>query len=529
MDLKKPLVEKTTKNKSFKNQLPGNLIMNLILFVVNIFVGLWLVPYLIKYIGIAAYGLVPLAMVLTEYINVITISINGAIFRFLTIEIQQDNWVKANIVFNTAFFTMCLLIIIQIPILGYVTFDLSTIFEVPESLLEDAYYLFAFTFIGYLLSLFSSIYSTSMYAYNRLDLIKMVDLNRVFFRVSTIVILFYFYTPSLKFVGLANLVGAVTSLLYTTRYWKKLTPKLVHNIFDFDLSILKKLTSMGGWLIINQIGFLLFIKVDIFVVNKFFGAVATGEYSAVLQWNVLIRTMASVLSNLIGPMLLISFAKNKMDDVLKFGKLGVRFLSLGVAIMTGLICGMAAPLLSVWLGPEFEKFSTLMIVMLCHLSVNLGVLPLFPINTSLNKVKIPGLVTAGMGVLNLFIAIAFVYYFDVGFIGVAFAGALILTLKNGLFSPWYAAKILNIDKITFFLPLISGVFIFLLTYFITFSINKFYQIEGWRDIGLVGALVGSLSLIVSWFMVLKRNEKEVLLTLVLSNSQKNLGRIFNSK
>jgi O-antigen/teichoic acid export membrane protein len=514
------------ENKSFKKQMPYNLLMNIVSFVVNIFIGLWLVPYLIKYIGVAAYGMVPLAMIFTEYISVITISINGAVTRFLTIEIQKNEWEKANVIFNTSFFTMLGIIIVQIPILAYITVEVSSIFEVPEELIIDAYYLFAFTFAGYLISLLSSIYSTSMYAYNRLDLRKIVDLNRIFVRLVTIVVLFSIFTPSLKIVGIANFAGAVTSFLYASRYWRKLTPLLRHAFQYFDYSMLKNLTGMGGWLIVNQVGFLLFIKVDVFVINKFFGAAATGEYSAVLQWNVLIRTMASVLSNVIGPMLLISFAKNKMDDVVRYGKLGVKFLALGIALMTGIICGLAAPLLQVWLGPDFTQFSTLMVIMLCHLTINLGVLPLFPINTSLNKVKIPGLVTGGMGIFNLLLAIAFVAYFDFGYLGVAMAGAIVITLKNGLFSPWYAAKILNISKSTFYLPLVGGVVVFLFTYVLSSWVATWFVVDSWLMIIICSSITGIVALALTWLVFMDKEDKGMIIAMVAPKLEKVAKKIF---
>ncbi|MBD8490482.1 oligosaccharide flippase family protein [Echinicola sp. CAU 1574] len=501
-------------NKPFKRQFPKNLTMNVISFGVNIVIGLWLVPYLIKYIGVAAYGLVPLAMVFTEYISIITISINGAITRFITIDIQKKNWISANQTFNTAFFAMVTLILVQIPLLFYITLDLTNIFEVPNELVTDAYYLFSFTFAGYLLSLMSSIFSTSMYAYNRLDLRKIVDINRVVFRIITIVLCFSIFEPSLKYVGIANFVGAVTSFLYATNYWKKLTPDLIISMKHFRLPILKKLVSMGGWLIVNQIGFLLFLKVDIFVVNKFFGAEATGKYSAVLQWNVLIRTMASVLSNLIGPMLLISFANNRIDDVIKIGKLGVKFLAIGVGIMTGIICGLSNQLLTLWLGPEYAQYSSLMIIMLCHLVINLGVLPLFPINTSLNKVRVPGLVTAGMGIVNLILAILFVTYFDFGFWGVALAGAIAVTAKNGIFTPWYSSKILNISKLEFYIPLLGGIFLFICSFFFASIGNQLVNISNWFIMFVVGTIVFLIVTIMSWFIFMNSSDKEMVTSMI---------------
>ena len=101
--------------------------MNIVSFLVNVIVGLWLVPYLVKYLGKAAYGLIPLAMIFTEYINVITISINGSITRFLTVDIQNNDWKNANKTFNSAFFALLILIGIQIPIFSYITFDILII------------------------------------------------------------------------------------------------------------------------------------------------------------------------------------------------------------------------------------------------------------------------------------------------------------------------------------------------------------------------------------------------------------------
>ncbi|HPN13145.1 MAG TPA: polysaccharide biosynthesis protein, partial [Spirochaetota bacterium] len=61
-----------------------NLVTKLGIFIANILVGLWLVPYLIRNLGVAGYGLIPLATQLTSYIGLLSIGINGAISRYLT-------------------------------------------------------------------------------------------------------------------------------------------------------------------------------------------------------------------------------------------------------------------------------------------------------------------------------------------------------------------------------------------------------------------------------------------------------------
>jgi len=195
-------------------------------------------------------------------------------------------------------------------------------------------------------------------------------------------------------------------------------------------------------------------------------------------------------------------------------------------LMTGIICGLAAPLLQVWLGPDFTKFSTLMVIMLCHLTINLGVLPLFPINTSLNKVKVPGLVTGAMGVFNLLLAIAFVAYFDFGYLGVAMAGAIVITLKNGLFSPWYAAKILSVKISTFFLPLIGGVVVFLFTYLLSSWVSTWFLVDSWWMIIVCSAITGVISLALIFILFLDKQDKSMLLGMIAPKVGKLAKKLF---
>lgn len=488
--------------------------MNIVSFLVNVIVGLWLVPYLVKYLGKAAYGLIPLAMIFTEYINVITISINGSITRFLTVDIQNNDWKNANKTFNSAFFALLILIGIQIPIFSYITFDMTNIINVPEEIIEDGYYLFAFTFAGYLVSLLSTNFSTSMYAYNRLDLTRSVDVIRVLARLLFIIVLFVIDKPTLKYVGIANFIAAIVSCAFAFVYWKILTPKLKFSVKSFNWQVLRKIGNIGGWLIVNQLGYLLFLKIDLLVINRFIGPEVGGEYAAVQQWNSLIRTVGTVLSGVIGPMILISFAKNKIQDVIRFGKLGVKFLALSIGLLTGIVCGFSESLLTSWIGSDFAEFDSLLIIMLSTMVINLGILPLFPITVALNKVKIPGILTVILGIANLFLAIIFIAWFEKDIIGVALAGALVLTLKNGIFIPLYVAYILKVNWMTFYKPLANGILVFGLAFILSTIINHCFFTSSFITLIIYFIVVAVCCFFVIWFFLFKKADKQLLLGLI---------------
>jgi O-antigen/teichoic acid export membrane protein len=61
--------DQTTRNLAA--QLLRNLAANIAYFLVNIIIGALLVPYFINTLGVAAYGLIPLATSITGYVAIV--------------------------------------------------------------------------------------------------------------------------------------------------------------------------------------------------------------------------------------------------------------------------------------------------------------------------------------------------------------------------------------------------------------------------------------------------------------------------
>ena len=62
-----------------------NLYTNIANLVVNIVVGIYYTPYLVNQLGLAAYGIIPLTLIVNQYISVLTGSLTSALSRFYTI------------------------------------------------------------------------------------------------------------------------------------------------------------------------------------------------------------------------------------------------------------------------------------------------------------------------------------------------------------------------------------------------------------------------------------------------------------
>ncbi|MCK4442063.1 MAG: lipopolysaccharide biosynthesis protein, partial [Sulfurovaceae bacterium] len=459
-------------------------------------IGLWIIPYLVKNIGLSAYGLVPLAMFFSAYINIIIQSLNSAINRFLLIAIQQNSTIEANRVFNTSLIIILSFIALQSIIMTIVIINLSYLISIPIGLESDAFWLFLLTFIGFSISLLRGVFATTLFAHNRLDILRLIDIIQIISRALIIIFLFSIDTPQLIYVGIANILASIIIFLLTLYYSRKIYSSLHVNFALFDRKYVKELSQMGIWVLINQIGSLLFLKIDLFIANRFLGASMAGEYAIILQWNTLIRVFAGLLSGVITPITMIFYAKNKREDMIKMVKIAFKLMAIGMSVIIGEVTALSGDILSVWMGEEFRYLEYLMFFSLLPLIINLSVYPLFAIQTAYNRVKIPAIVTLILGLANLILAIVLVKWTTIGLYGIVLASATILTLKNSIFTPIYASHLLKIPLLSFTKYYLLSIFFYISSYSITTIFASFYHIDSYLILFSIMGLSILLSLIV---------------------------------
>jgi O-antigen/teichoic acid export membrane protein len=484
---------------NMKKQIVKNITMNGFSFFCNVVIGLLLTPYLVKHIGVAAYGLIPLAMFFTEYIGVITQSLTASINRSLTLALQDNNLLEANKVFNSALFLMLFIATFQLICIYYPIKNITTIISIPALLSEQAVWFFAMIFINFSVSLIASIFSVSMYAANRLDLMEIANILRALTRVGIILLLFSIGEVDLISVGIASILSGLVVLLFAIYWWVKLTPSLTINPRVIAKEKLKPIFSLGGWLLVNQVGFLLLLKVDLLIINKFMGAVASGEYSVATKLSEVLRALSAVLSGVLGPVVMIYFAKQEFDKMIGITVVFIKFLSLLMTIPIVVVCVFSQEILSAWMGEEFEHLYVVVWLVTLPLVINLGITPLFAINVALNKVKAPALVTLMLGVVGVISSILLIQYTNLGYLAIAASSGIILTIKNAIFIPLYGAKILNLPIFTF-TKIHVKTMLFLILILISMSVVKsFFEFKSLVSLFSAMSISAITSIGILWF------------------------------
>ncbi len=495
-------------------QVSKNLLSNVFMFIFGMGISFFMVPYYIKSLGVEAYGLIPLATSVVGYASILTIAISGGTARFFTLAYQQGDVAQAQRVINTAFWALAALGALLLPVLALLSWFAASWFAGETVSPWSARLLFFGASAVFLLSTLTSSFAVSYQATNRLDIRNNLHLVQLVLQPALVVLLFTLFEPRLEFVAASLLTGSAVWMVLNMVYWRRLIPDVWPAGRMFSRARLKEQMTMGGWLVVNHVGYILFLQIDLVVVNSLIGKVEAGEYASVLQWSTLIRSFAGVLAGVLGPVILIRYAQKKFSEVATLSALSVRLLGLGLAIPIGLACGFSEPLLLLWLGEEFTFLAPLLSLLLAPLVINLSVLPLFNINVCYNKVKVPGLITVGMGAFNLGLAILLGSIDSLGVYGVAIAGAVALSAKNALFTPIYAAHVQGLRWSRFLGSMLPGVLLFAAVAGSAFALQAALQISTWFQLLGLFAALGAGSGLVGLFLFVSGKERRQLLSMV---------------
>jgi membrane protein EpsK len=324
-----------------------------------------------------------------------------------------------------------------------------------------------------------------------------------------IVVLFGIKGPSLELIGCAYIIAAIVASVIAIIFAKRVCPHLYLSIESFDRSRVRELGNMGGWVFIDQIGALLLLQIDLIVVNIFFGATATGDYAIVLTWGNQLRTIAVVLASVLTPMILTFYAREHTEAMIRVMKSAVKLMGLSLALPIGLVCGFAPQILTIWVGEKYVFLAPLMIILTLHLIVNRAVLPIFSVNIAYNQVRVPGIMTLITGLANIVLAVILVHFTGLGLYAVAISGAIMLTLKDAIFNPWYTSKVLGVSVRTFSVEMLPGVVACLLLGTVATILGFFFPLATLIPLVITGVIISIMYCVMTWRVWLSERERKL--------------------
>lgn len=496
---------------SFKGRFLANVGSNLGYVLVSSAVMIWYVPFLVRHLGMAAYGMVSLSNTLVMFTAILSGSLAVSLNRFLAIDLNRGDYPAANRTFNTAFALCVVAAAVVLLVAGVVTPVLPRLFRLPKGLEGDTQLLFIGVVVTTLTAMFSGNFSVSSRIAHRFDLYNLVRGFALFVRVGAVVALFSLWQPRLKAVAAGLVVAALVGLVGDVIVCRRLTPQLRLDRRDIDSSHVRGLIGLSGWSALNFGGAILISEISLVLVNTMLGADMTGRYGSLLLFPTLIETMTDTVANVLSPAIMAAYALGDSAGVQRLALRSVKLLGLGLALPVGLLCGLGGPLLSLWLGREYAHLDTLLLLLVAPHAVNLAIRPLLYIVTAYNRVKVQALLTVGSGLLNVALALVLTGWAGWGAAGVAAATAVAWTLKNVGCLSGYAAGLMGLRWWTFLVPLLGGASCTLVIALAGRALLLLWWPGSWLALGVVAAIVSAGYLLCVYCVGLKPSERSFLL------------------
>jgi len=503
-------------SKEGKKRLRTNVVATLAYYVFSTLVGVWYTPYLIDHLGIAVYGLVPLAFQTVSYFQYLANALTQASSRFVTLHLERGEVGEANRAFNTTLFTTVGMGSLLYP-LGIVFIIFAPrLIHIPAGYEGDARLVFGSVLLSSYSMVVGMAFGVALFVRSRFDVVSIIDTVVRVLPIACVVVLFSIMKPSLWHVAVGIL--AVATFRWCVRLWmlRTYTPELRVKRAEFDRGKLREIMGMGGWMLVRNLGEAFYQGGDLLIMNTVVGAMAAGLYAPLAQWVALLRTMALQMSYLLSPTIIATYAKGDEKALAQICRQSVKTMGLAIALPVGLVCGLGRPLLLTWLKkPEFGDLGPQLALLLAPLCVSLAISPIMSVAVAHNKMRWPALVFLGGGLLNIGLAVVMAHPrgMGMGMYGVIISQVIMLTLRDGVFYPLYTAALLNQRLLTFYPSMMPGLVAAALTYGVTLRVSQVFDLASWLNLALGCLAIGIPYAFLAFFVGLRKSERATILEL----------------
>lgn len=345
------------------SQIRKNLLTNIFALLANILVGLLYTPFLVRNIGLVAYGVIPLSLLLNQYINILANSLTRAVTRFYSVEYKKGNFEQASVFFVSSILFSLLLAIICIPICLIPIYYIDVIFDIPVELVTPARCLFLLSVISFFVSVICNCINITIFSENRLDLINYVKITRQLTKLLFNVFLFAIFGPSLIWIGVAYLFSEALSLLLSIIAYKRTKPRnIVFRISYYSSKVIRPIFSMISWIALISFADIFIYKIDSVLITNYFGLENTGVLGSISEFGSYCISLTAVIGSLFAPLILIAYSETRHNDVCKLAIDGGYIVCLVSCLVCGLVIGASKAILQIWLNPEIAQYHVWMII-----------------------------------------------------------------------------------------------------------------------------------------------------------------------
>ena len=476
-------------NKIFKNS-----IFNIIQVVIVIPIFFILVPYTISKIGTEGYGIWALVGIIGSYQSFVDFGLTTGLIRFVAkAEAVKDyDGISEYLSTSAMIYLFFSLIIILIVILSKKIIVVN-ILGINNNL-ETAYFLVVFVALSSMVNMISGLFKSIIDGVQRMDISNgILTVQVLLSAIGT----FYFLESGYDLKGLAInlLLCSSVSLIANVYFSKLILPYKIHPLL-FKVSRFKEMFSYSINLQLSGLIRIWIEPLNKILISHFFSLSYVGYYEIALRFNKRITSLIRAALSPIFPAAAEIYQKHGFDKIEKLRIKSSKYLFTFLTPLYVLIIILIPDFVKLWLEPDMQIVSPLIVIFMVGLYVSLLATPAYTILKGLGYSRD----TLFVGIQSVIVNIIgiFIFYKLMGFYG--FCLGFSLSMAYSFFASQYYYKKrfgmeLKVFKVFGDKKVIISSLIFLaigIAFINIFSLNNYFKIA------IFGLVFFIFNLIIIW-------------------------------
>lgn len=479
--------------------------------VANMVVWFFLSPFVVRTLGVPAYGVWSLLMTVTGYLGLVEIGVRVSTGRFVNYYIGRGNQEKVDSVVNTSLVFYTAIGVLVLAVAG----GLGAIFRVvfpktPPAYAGDALWVLALMAGNVWLGFISNTFAQLLRAHNRFDLRNVAVVFALLVRAGgTVLVLKLGH----GLVGLAAVQVAASLgcciLLFVFSKWKGAPAR--YGLRHASRETFREVFGFGVWAFVDNLGVRVIFYTDVTVIGLLIGMKEIAYYSIALMLVDTARNLFADVLRVITPDMEKAAGRNDLAEMRWFVAKGTRVTTaLATPIVAGLMV-LGHAFIRLWMPPGFGSSGwVLLILMIAQYFGLFSWAPLMAIK-ALGEVRFVAVIRIIEAALNLGLSLFFVLALGWGIYGVALGTLVPMVCVGSLIGGGYGFKRIRLSFKTVVLSIVAPSLVGLALFGgMCLAAVRFWRLDSWLSFF---AVVGGLAVLyvpIMLFVVLSAGERKTI-------------------
>lgn len=334
-------------------------------------IGLMLLPFNIRHLGPAAYGLWMLTASMTTYFSVLDLGFGGSIVKFVAHYRAKRDVRGLNEIASTLFVIFAAVGLVAYAVFVVLAFNLGRVLNITPDQANEGRSLMLIIGVYVSLGFPFSVFGGVINGFQRYDLNNVVGVG------SSVIVAIVNVAMLATGFSLVQLVMATTTIRIVAYFIYRLNAYAVFQPLSLRFSLfawsrVRELTSFSVYVSLIDWANKLNYSIDAIIIGAYLSASAVTLWTVPQRLAEMLQRMTNQLNGVLFPVVVDSDAGQKAERLHAIFIQGTRLSLVSVLPLGASLFLLAGPLIRAWVGPKFDESIIVTQILIAVVAVRVG-------------------------------------------------------------------------------------------------------------------------------------------------------------